>query len=752
MQTRLTYALVLCLAGNAAASGTVQRAPPEVAVKDRWLISLRSDVKPEQVALLAQQLAGVNGRVSAVWVSALRGFLIELPDALAPSLAEHPWVERVVQDRRFLQPFSTPIDDCSIGISVSGPTPASLPQSITCADPDPQNAAATCVDNWGLDRLDGLTSTRDGIYNPPRTGVGVHLFIIDSGLYAQHQDFAGRVGAGFDATGTGGTQDCDSWSHGSHVAGIAAGARFGVAKGATLHPVRVATCPVAIQLSYLVTAFDWIAQVHGTSITGPAVASISINSTATDFTDPSSLLNTAITGVLNAGVLVIQSAGNNLGDACGHVSRAPGVLIVGGSDEFDTPWERVPADPNYAGWCGSGGDCGSNHGPCVSLFAPAAHVVSSWYGTPSDPRNMCRLSGTSMAAPHAAGVAALYLQARPTATPAQLRQGLLDQALPVLSALPASTTNKLVSVVEGVAAANVTPVSVDFGAGRVGRTTAPRRVVVASTGALPLSLTAGVSGLHSTDFGVGGCAQPIAPMSSCTLSVTFSPTRAGSRTASLSISTNDPARPTIVIALQGTAEDPQLTVVLEGAGTGLVESTPAGISCGTACSATFSEGTNLTLTATPSPGSVFSGWSGAGTGSLVLADSITLVATFSRTAHDAGSVLDAGVNETPPDGGGTVMRVQGAGGCGCEATDFPAVFWAALAWLVGARWRRPGRDWRTGCTSLLHGRRTSPNGLEAGTVAGSARDVLARCVQVRRSSAARRARSDSSRNGGSGTR
>lgn len=675
--------LLLALATNAAASAPVQWAPPELAVKNRWLVSLRSDMKPEQVASTAQQLAGLNGRVSAVWVSALRGCVLELPDALAPLLAEHPMVERVVQDRRILQPFSTPIDDCSLGITLSGPPPQSLPQSITCTDPDPQNAAATCVDNWGLDRLDGLTVTRDGTYNPPRTGAGVHLFIIDSGLYAQHQDFAGRVGLGFDATGTGGTQDCDSWSHGSHVAGIAAGARFGVAKGATLHPVRVATCPVAIQLSYLVTAFDWIAQAHTTTITGPAVASMSINSTAADFTDPTSMLNTAISGVLNAGVLVIQSAGNNLGDACGHISRAPGVLIVGGSDEYDTPWERAPADPNYAGWCGSGGDCGSNYGSCVSLFAPAAHVVSSWFGSPGDPRNMCRLSGTSMAAPHAAGAAALYLQTHATATPLALRQAMIDQARPVLTALPAATTNKLLSVVEGAASASVSPLSLDFGAAPIGRATAPRDVVISSAGVLPLSLTASVAGPHSTDFGVSGCSQPVAPASSCTLSVTFWPTSAGPRTASLVLSTNDPSRPTIQVALQGLGEDPRLTVVLDGSGSGTIETAPAGISCGTSCTATFAAGTSLTLTATASPGSVFSGWDDGSSGTVVLTDSVTRVATFSRTTPDAGtSLLDAGAIEAPPDGGAAVMHVQGAGGCGCTTAPLSGLLWAALAWLT----------------------------------------------------------------------
>jgi subtilisin family serine protease len=700
MRFRTTLVTIAFVAGVALAA-PVQPAPADVAVSGRWLVAVRAEVPPERVARVAQEAVGSNGRVLAVWSSALRGFLVEIPDSRAGLLAEHPLVERVVQDRRFLQPFSTPISDCSAGTALAPSALPSLPEPITCLDPDPQNASGICVDNWGLDRLDGPSVTRDGIYNPPRTGQGVHLFLLDTGLYAQHQDFAGRVGAGFDATAvTGTTDDCGSWSHGSHVAGIAAGTQFGVAKGATLHSVRVATCPVAIQLSFLVAGFDWIAQVHATTIPGPAVASMSINAATTDFSDPGSMLNTAISGTIAAGVLVIESAGNNLEDACGHISRAPGVLIVGGSDEFDTPWERAPGDPNYAGWCTGGGDCGSNTGPCVSLFAPAAHIVSSWFGSTVDPRSMCRLSGTSMAAPHAAGVAALYLQAHPTATPAQLRQGLIDQARPVLTALPAATTNKLLSVVEGQPGAGVSPLGLDFGMVGVGLPSLPLSVIVTSTGALPLRVT-GV-GITGGEFvlSTNGCVPPLVPAATCALSITFTPQQAGRRDASLTFSTDDPARPTVVVALQGVGVDPRLTIVLTGAGAGVVDSAPAGISCGASCAANFPAGTTLMLTASPSPGSTFAGWSDAGlcnaaSCSLVLTQTLTVQANFTRAAVDAGFAdagapdagaldagsVDAGIDAggaASPDSGtadaGAITHVGGVvGGCGCNAVDFSAL-------------------------------------------------------------------------------
>ncbi|MBM4782761.1 MAG: hypothetical protein GQE15_34220 [Archangiaceae bacterium] len=204
-------------------SGTFHPASrADVAIADRWLVVFRHDARPEQMEL-------VRARVVQRWSSALKGALITVSAREARWLSEQPGVAGVFQDVRLERAWSTPLPDCSVGVAQT-PLPTGSPQTITCDDPDPQNATAVCPDNWGLDRLDGLSVMRDGVYAPPRTGQGVHVFIVDTGLYAQHQEFAGRVGVGTDATGAnGGTDDCSSWSHGTHVAAIAVGTRFGVA-------------------------------------------------------------------------------------------------------------------------------------------------------------------------------------------------------------------------------------------------------------------------------------------------------------------------------------------------------------------------------------------------------------------------------------------------------------------------------------------------------------------------------------------
>ena len=660
---------------------------------------------------------GTRGRVIAEFHSALHAALIEIPDGLAATLADDVGVLQLVQDHRIPVSFSTPINDCSAGIDLATAVPA-LPESISCVDPDPQNANGVCTDNWGLDRLDGLTVKRDGVYNPPHTGQGVHIFLIDTGLYAQNQEFAGRVGLGFDATKTDGlTNDCGAWSHGTHVAGIAGGTRFGVAKAATLHSVRIATCPLALQLSSIIAAFDWVAQAHGTTVSGPAVASMSVNSTSTDFTDPSSMLNTAVSGTIAAGVLVIESAGNNLGDACLHTLHAPGVLIVGGSDEFDTPWERTPGDPNFAGWCTSGGDCGSNTGACVSLFAPAAHIVSSWYGMTADPRNMCRLSGTSMAAPHAAGAAALYLQAHPTATPAEVRQGLIDQTRAVLTELPAGSPNRLLSLVAGEPGASVSPSAVSFGTQPVSTTSAARDIQVASTGTLPLHVgSVTVTGTNAADFQItaNGCTADVAVGQHCTISVTCTPGSTGQRNATLTLATNAPSAASVPVGLsgEGTALATLSVMVVGG---GAVTSAPAGIACGATCSAAFSTGTSVLVSAQAAAGSRFVGWSGAGLCAgtsgciVVLTANQQVTATFTLvevgdagqgTVLDAGGLSDAGLKSSDAGvksdagvfaDGGLAIDPGVVGQCGCASSGSGAFVIFGLMTAIAVRRRRTVR-------------------------------------------------------------
>lgn len=689
----------------------------------RWLVIL-DDSNSKDLETRAVALVGKD-RVARTWPS-VSGFLTTSLDArTAELLASLPGVRGVYEDVALDNALSTPLPDCSQGPVLGGPLPTTLaPQSISCDDPDPQNAAGVCPDNWGLDRLD--SAMRDGRYQAPRLGTGVRVFVVDTGVYSAHQEFTGRVGQGFDATmSSGSTEDCGSWSHGTHVAAIAVGTRYGVAKGATLHPIRVAGCPLSLAISSLVGAFDWIAQMHATTLTGPAVATMSINASLAEFREPTQPLGLAITAALNSGVLVVESAGNQAALACDWSTNVTGALIVGGSDEFDTPWERRAGDPNYAGWCPP--DCGSNTGSCISLFAPAAHIVSAWFGMTPAASNTCRLSGTSMAAPAAAGAAALYLQANPTATPAQVKQALISRATASLSQLPAGTPNLLLSVVEGTASATISPRGFsDLGTVETGTMSAmPLRLTVTSTGTLPLRVNGRtLGGSHAGDFVVSNdtCSTQ-AVTTTCTLDVSFWPTGNGARSATLTLTSN--ASP-LSVTLTGTGRAPSFTVQLDGTGTGRVVSQPEGIDCdGGTCTTSFYSGTMITLVATPDSDSMFDGWQGcnpAGLTCLVTArGQQTVSVTFTRLVVDAGEPdagtqpIDAGrpdAGSGTPDAGrdaGTVITRSDAGvtsrdagdgmeeqkPCGCAA--FPVEFLPGLVVLLARRRR-----------SALHGNTPTP--------------------------------------------
>jgi len=207
-----------------------------------------------------------------------------------------------------------------------------------------------------------------------------------------------------------GTNDCNG--HGTHVAGTIAGASMGVAPMARISPVRVLDCSGSGTVSDVIAGLDWVARTHAAST--PAVANMSMGTPA------SAALNAAVDRVIADGVTVTVAAGNDGGDAC-SVSPAsdPQVISVGATDDHDTR-------PSW-----------SNYGSCITLFAPGDDIESAWITGTKDTE---ALSGTSMAAPHAAGVAALLLSGTPGASPAQVKQGMVDAATPgvVSSAGPGS--------------------------------------------------------------------------------------------------------------------------------------------------------------------------------------------------------------------------------------------------------------------------------------------------------------------------
>lgn len=240
---------------------------------------------------------------------------------------------------------------------------------------------------WGLDRLDQRSNALNSTYVYTKTGSGVRIHIVDTGIRSTHADFGGRVVAGYTAIADGnGTSDCHG--HGTHVAGTAAGSSYGVAKAATIVPVRVATCSGGVTASDVVAGLDWVLL----NSTLPAVVNISLQ-----FWGGNSAVDAAVNNVVAGGISVVVAAGNHNADACNvSPARVPAAITVGATTS-------TSARASF-----------SNYGKCLDLFAPGDNILSAGHTSNSASATM---NGTSMASPHVAGIAALYLEQVPVATP-----------------------------------------------------------------------------------------------------------------------------------------------------------------------------------------------------------------------------------------------------------------------------------------------------------------------------------------------
>ncbi|HEY2963183.1 MAG TPA: S8 family peptidase, partial [Pyrinomonadaceae bacterium] len=252
---------------------------------------------------------------------------------------------------------------------------------------------------WGLDRIDQRDLPLDGNYNYNATGVGVKAYIIDTGIRATHTQLAGRVISGFTAINDGlGTNDGNG--HGTHVSGTVGGTTYGVAKNVTLVAVRVLDSSGNGTNSGVISGVDFVTGDHQAG--QPAVANMSLGGGV------SSALDTAVTNSINDGVTYAIAAGNSNVDACTtSPARVSSAITVGATTIND-------ARASF-----------SNFGPCLDIFAPGNNITSSW-NTSDTATNT--ISGTSMATPHVAGVAALFLETNPTASPATVTAAIVNNA------------------------------------------------------------------------------------------------------------------------------------------------------------------------------------------------------------------------------------------------------------------------------------------------------------------------------------
>jgi subtilisin family serine protease len=271
---------------------------------------------------------------------------------------------------------------------------------------------------WGLDRVDQRSLPLNTSYTYDATGSGVNAYIIDTGILYSHTDFGVRAKFGYDAF-TDGQNGKDCNGHGTHVASTTGGTTWGVAKGVTLWAVRVLNCSGSGTFSGVIAGMDWVADNHES----PAVANMSLGGGS------STSVNDAVGRLFDKGVAVIVAAGNgNMGgreqNACGYSpAGAPKAYTVGATTKTDskTSW--------------------SNYGDCVNIFAPGAGITGAWY-TSNTATNT--ISGTSMASPHVAGVAALWLEGKTGVTAADVWTALTTNSTKNIVTNSKTASNHLV--------------------------------------------------------------------------------------------------------------------------------------------------------------------------------------------------------------------------------------------------------------------------------------------------------------------
>jgi subtilisin family serine protease len=269
---------------------------------------------------------------------------------------------------------------------------------------------------WGLVRVSQLALSLNGRYAYNNNGDGAYVFVLDTGIYTAHNDFNGRASWG--ANFVGDADDTDKNGHGTHCAGTIGGTNYGIAKNCRIIAVKVLSASGSGSWQGVIDGINYVANELNLR---PAVISMSLGGGLQQS------VNDAVDAATAQGVITVAAAGNDNGDTCrSSPASARTAIAVGASNNADRKASF------------------SNHGTCMSLFAPGQDITSTWIGAP-DADNT--ISGTSMACPHVAGVVARYLEGRPSDSPAQVKDWVVGGATnDLLAGVPVRTANKLLSM------------------------------------------------------------------------------------------------------------------------------------------------------------------------------------------------------------------------------------------------------------------------------------------------------------------
>ncbi|WP_434742211.1 S8 family serine peptidase [Micromonospora sp. SH-82] len=364
------------------------------AVPDRYIVVLKDRATDKAVRSAASTLTKANGgKIRKIYTEAVDGYSATMTSRQAQRVADDPAVAYVEQVQR-------------VTASATQPNPP-----------------------WGLDRVDQVTPKLTGSYTYSNTGKGVTAYVVDSGIDIDHTDFDGRAANGYDFVDDDAVaQDCDG--HGTHVAGTIGGTTYGVAKQVKLVGVRVLNCVGAGDSEQLLAAIDWVTQ----NAVKPAVVNLSLG-----FGGINHAVDDAVNRSISSGLTYVVAAGNEQQDAC-QVSPAsvPAAITVGATDRID-----------YRAWF-------SNHGRCLDLFAPGVSVVSA-KAAPKVGQvtsGSVAFNGTSMAAPHVAGAAAVLLQTEPGLTPKQVRDRIVTNGTAGVVHDPRGSTDRMLRVTKNILTRN----------------------------------------------------------------------------------------------------------------------------------------------------------------------------------------------------------------------------------------------------------------------------------------------------------